>query len=89
MPISDTVFRPSAAVIFAQNPMEAHLGSDCTGASGATGRVLTVSKTITAAVVIVVDGLVVNRSGSNQTSVSGQAITFNDALLDASVIEVY
>lgn len=87
MPISDTVFRPGLAVLLSQNPVEEHLGSDCSGGSGTTNRTLTTSKSIFSSTIIVVDGLVMKRT--TQISISGNTITFIDALYDASVIEVY
>ena len=87
MPISDTVFRPGVAVLVNQNPVEVHVGSDCTLTDGATSRVLTVTKTLYSSAIIVVDGMVMRPT--TQAVISGQTIRFVDALPNASTIEVY
>ena len=87
MPISDTVFRPGLAVLLSQNPVEAYLGSACTGTSGATGRTIQTVKTIFSSTIIVVDSLVMRRG--TQINITGNTIEFVDALLDSSSIEVY
>lgn len=87
MPISDTVFRPGIAVLLSQNPVEQHDASDCTGTSGASNRVLTVTKSIFSSTIIVVDKMVMERG--NDISVTGQDVTFLGALFDDSKIEVY
>lgn len=87
MAISDTVFRPGLAILLSQNPVEQHVGSDCTGTDGSTNRVLTVTKEIFSSTIVSVDGVILRRT--SQITVSGQDITFLDALFDASSIEVY
>ena len=87
MPISDTTFRPGLAVLQSQNPVEAHNGSDCTGADGTANRTLTTTKTMYASTIVIVDSLVMNHA--TQLSVTGNVITFLDPVFNASKIEVY